>query len=203
MDIVKAMVRWLLIRLYRVEVKGLEHYRRAGVRVLIVANHASYLDGVLLYAFLPDKLTFAINTHIAKAWWVRIGLAFVNFLPVDPGNPLSVKGLIRHLRRDKMAVIFPEGRITVTGSLMKVYQGPGLVRSFRCRRIAVTHRWCAVHAFFPLARRRALAVVSADYPDHIAAAAFCVIRAVEGPCTTQCSGADVSGPHDRNDVRHQ
>jgi acyl-[acyl-carrier-protein]-phospholipid O-acyltransferase/long-chain-fatty-acid--[acyl-carrier-protein] ligase len=121
------MVRWLLARLYRVEVKGLEYYRQAGGRVLIVANHASYLDGVLLYAFLPDKLTFAVNTYIAKAWWVRIGLAFVNFLPVDPTNPLSAKGLIRHLRRDNKAVIFPEGRITVTGSLMKVYQGPGLV----------------------------------------------------------------------------
>jgi len=127
MDVIKASVRWLLTRLYRVEIKGLEHYQRAGGRVLIVANHTSYLDGVLLYAFLPDKLTFAINTYIAKAWWVRMGLLFVNFLPVDPSNPLSVKGLIRHLRRDNKAIIFPEGRITVTGSLMKVYQGPGLV----------------------------------------------------------------------------
>lgn len=127
MEMVKAMVRWLLTRLYRVEVRGLEYYRQAGGRVLIVANHASYLDGVLLYAFLPEKLTFAVNTYIARTWWVRIGLAFVNFLPVDPTNPLSAKGLIRHLRRNNKAVIFPEGRITVTGSLMKVYQGPGLV----------------------------------------------------------------------------
>lgn len=127
MDIVKTIVRWFLIRLYGVEIKGLEHYLQAGERVLIVANHTSYLDGVLLYAFFPGKLTFAINTFIAKSWWVRIGLAFVNFLPVDPRNPHSVKGLIRYLRRDNKAVIFPEGRITVTGSLMKVYQGPGLV----------------------------------------------------------------------------
>ncbi len=127
MEIVKAMVRWILIRLYRVEINGLEHYRRAGERVLIVANHTSYLDSVLLYAFLPDKLTFVVNTYIAKAWWVRIGLVFVNFLAVDSTNPLSAKGLIRHLRRANKAVIFPEGRITVTGSLMKVYQGPGLV----------------------------------------------------------------------------
>lgn len=127
MDMIKVMVRWMLTRLYRVELKGMENYRQAGARVLIVANHASYVDGVLLYAFLPDKLTFAVNTHIAKAWWVRIGLAFINFLPVDPTNPLSVKRLIHYLRRDNKAVIFPEGRITVTGSLMKVYQGPGLV----------------------------------------------------------------------------
>ena len=127
MHMVKATVRWLLTRIYRVDIQGLDYYRQAGERVLIIANHTSYLDGVLLYAFLPDKLTFAINTYIAKTWWVRLGLAFVNFLPVDPSNPLSVKGLIRYLRRGNKAVIFPEGRITVTGSLMKVYRGPGLV----------------------------------------------------------------------------
>ena len=124
---IKAMLRWSLARIYGVEVHGLEHYRAAGERVLIVANHTSYLDALLLYAFVPDRLSFAVNTHVAKRWWVRLGLLFVEFLPMDPANPLSVKALIRHLRDNRKAVIFPEGRITVTGSLMKVYQGPGLV----------------------------------------------------------------------------
>src|SRR3569623_1451671 len=42
-------------------------------------------------------------------------------------NPLTVKALIRRLRDNRKAVIFPVGRITVTGSLMMVYQGPCLV----------------------------------------------------------------------------
>jgi len=127
MKIIKFFLRWLLNSLYQVEVKGLEFYHQAGDRVLIIANHTSYLDALLLAVFLPDKLTFAVNTRIAKAWWVRPALSLVNFFPMDPTNPLATKSLIKYLQQDHKAVIFPEGRITVTGSLMKIYQGPGLV----------------------------------------------------------------------------
>lgn len=123
----KGMIRILLTVLYRVRLEGIEHYRAAGPRALIVANHTSYLDAVLLAAFLPDRLTFAVNTHVARRWWVRLGLRFVDFFPLDPTNPYSLRGLIRHLRADRRAVIFPEGRISVTGALMKIYLGPGLV----------------------------------------------------------------------------
>ncbi len=127
MNLVKTLLRWLLSSLYRVQISGLEHFREAGDRVLVVANHTSFLDAVLLAVFLPERLTFAINTRWAKAWWVRPFLTLVNFFPMDPTNPLSIKGLVKHLKDGNKAVIFPEGRITVTGSLMKIYDGTGLV----------------------------------------------------------------------------
>ena len=123
----RLLLRWALRVLYRVRVTGLEHYASAGERVLIIANHTSFLDAVLLAAFMPDRLTFAINTEIAKRWWIRPFLAIVDTLPLDPTNPYSLKTLIRYISQDKRAAIFPEGRITVTGSLMKIYPGPGLV----------------------------------------------------------------------------
>ena len=46
---------------------------------------------------------------------------------MDPGNPLSIKSMIKFIRTDRKAVIFPEGRITCTGALMKIYEGPGLI----------------------------------------------------------------------------
>ena len=94
---------------------GLEHYEQAGPRVLIVANHASFLDAALLAAFLPDRLTFAINTEIAKRWWMKPLLNIVDAFPLNPTNPYSLKSLIRYIEQDKRAAIFPEGRITVTG----------------------------------------------------------------------------------------
>jgi len=124
---IKWLLRGVLRILYRVDCSGLEHYRAAGNRVLIVANHTSLLDGVLLYAWLPETPTFAINTDIARRKRFRFFLRFVNLFIMDPTSPLSVKSLIRHLRQDKKAVIFPEGRITTTGALMKIYEGPGLV----------------------------------------------------------------------------
>ena len=90
-------------------------------------NHTSFLDAALLAVFLPDRLTFAINTEISKRWWIKPLLVMVEAFPLDPTNPYSIKSLIRYIEQDKRAAIFPEGRITVTGSLMKIYPGPGLV----------------------------------------------------------------------------
>src|SRR5690606_34425887 len=126
-SILKFLVRCLMRLLWRVEVTGLEHYREAGERVLIIANHTSYLDGVLLWAWLPETPTFAINTEIATRPVFRPFLRFVDLFSMDPTSPLSVKSMIRFLRGQRKAVIFPEGRLTVTGIPMKVYEGPGLV----------------------------------------------------------------------------
>lgn len=123
----KKFLRTLLKLLYRVEVVGLENYYNAGNRVLIVANHCSFLDPPLLAVFLPDEITFAINTYIAEKWWVKPFLGLSKVFPVDPTHPMSLKNLIHHLQNDTKTVIFPEGRITTTGSLMKIYDGTGMV----------------------------------------------------------------------------
>ncbi|MEJ2449828.1 MAG: AMP-binding protein [Gammaproteobacteria bacterium] len=123
----KLLIRSFLSLFYRVEVRGIEHYHAAGKRVLIVANHTSFLDGPLLGSFFPDRVSFAINTQISKMWFSRLIAPFVNLFVMDPTNPLALKSLIRYMQQDNKVVIFPEGRITVTGVLMKIYNGPGLV----------------------------------------------------------------------------
>ena len=124
---IRKFVRFILALFYHVKLDGAENLERAGDRVLIVANHASLLDPVLLWAFLPDDVTFAINTHVAKAFWVKPALRFARVLPLDTGNPMSVKTLTHHLQENRRVVLFPEGRITVTGALMKIYDGAGLI----------------------------------------------------------------------------
>lgn len=126
-EFVKSSLIWVFKFLYRVEVRGMDNYLNAGDRVLIVSNHTSFLDAALLAAFFPDKFTFAINTQVAKKGWIKWVLKLVNTYPLDPTNPLAMKSLIDYLRQDHHVVIFPEGRITVTGALMKIYEGPGLI----------------------------------------------------------------------------
>ena len=125
--LLKSSLIWLFKTFYRVEVHGMENYHAAGNRVLIIANHASLLDPPLIAAFLPDKLSFAVDSDIAKKWWVKFFLKFVVAYPVDPSNPLAAKAMIEYLRENHRVVIFPEGRVTVTGALMKIYEGPGLI----------------------------------------------------------------------------
>lgn len=127
MGLVKYFLRGLLTALYKVEVKGIENLAAAGKRVLIVANHTSFLDAVFLAMFLPDDMTYAVNTQVAQRRLFKPFFRLTRIFPMDPTNPLSTKSLIRYLQQDKRAVIFPEGRITVTGALMKIYDGTGLV----------------------------------------------------------------------------
>jgi acyl-[acyl-carrier-protein]-phospholipid O-acyltransferase/long-chain-fatty-acid--[acyl-carrier-protein] ligase len=123
----KFMLRCLFRVFYRVEVSGMDNYHKAGKRVLIVANHTSLLDGALLYAWLPETPTFAINTDIASRKSFKLFLKFVDLYRIDPGSALSLKSMIRFIQENNKAVIFPEGRITVTGTLMKIYEGPALI----------------------------------------------------------------------------
>ncbi|WP_419809561.1 acyl-[ACP]--phospholipid O-acyltransferase [Sphingomonas sp.] len=123
----KWLVRGVLATFYRVRVDGAENMPRAGERAVVVVNHVSFLDGLLLAAFLPGKPTFAVHTRIAQAWWVRPFIKLFDAFPVDPTNPMAAKAMVKAVRDGRTLVIFPEGRITVTGALMKVFDGPGMV----------------------------------------------------------------------------
>jgi len=126
-QVLRQVFRLIMKILFRVRVEGIENYYSAGSRMLIIANHVSFLDGILLGVFLPKIPLFVINTYMANNWWVRLFIWPVRYVTIDPTNPLYVKSLIRTIESDMPVVIFPEGRITVTGALMKVYHGPALV----------------------------------------------------------------------------
>ncbi|MBI1362632.1 MAG: AMP-binding protein [Proteobacteria bacterium] len=127
----RGMLRGYLKLFHRIEVEGLENYRKAGKRVLITPNHPSFIDAAALVAYMPDKLTFAMNRQTSeKPFWafmVRLAKPIAEVLPVDPLNPMSMKTLVNRLKEDHRVVIFPEGRLTLTGSLMKIYEGSVMV----------------------------------------------------------------------------
>ncbi|MGR8920039.1 MAG: AMP-binding protein [Gammaproteobacteria bacterium] len=123
----RGLLRLLVRALFRVQVHGLEHCHNTGERVLIVANHPSLLDGLMLYLFLPMRPAFAVNSDTAGKPRLRWLLACVEHYELDTLNPVSLKTLTRVVRDGRPLVIFPEGRVTDTGILMKIYDGPGLV----------------------------------------------------------------------------
>ena len=126
-SVLQLVLQVVLKLFFRVEVKGMENLKQAGDRVLIIANHVSFIDAILLFAFIPEKLSYAIWSQYINRWWIKIIKPGVNLLPVDPTNPMATKKLVELIRQGKKCVIFPEGRITVTGALMKIFDGPGMI----------------------------------------------------------------------------
>ncbi|RTL85114.1 MAG: acyl-[ACP]--phospholipid O-acyltransferase [Hyphomicrobiales bacterium] len=112
---------------YRLEVKGLENLDKAGENPIVALNHVSFLDAAAILSLMPKEPVFAIDSGISKRWWVKPFLHFTRAIPLDPAKPMGTRTLVNAVKAGDPLVIFPEGRLTVTGSLMKVYDGAGLI----------------------------------------------------------------------------
>src|SRR3954462_13912203 len=119
----------MLRAMYRMEVKGAENLDadKAGTNPIIALNHVSFLDAAVALSLMDKEPVFAIDYNIAQRWWVKPFLKLTRAMPLDPSKPMATRTLINAVKAGEPLVIFPEGRITVTGSLMKVYDGVGLI----------------------------------------------------------------------------
>lgn len=144
---VATLLKLLCRVIFRVDVSGMANLPKQE-KLLIIANHESFLDGLLLGLFLPIRATFVVHSTVLNNWFFRQVLRLTPYLAVDPSSPLAMKTVIKLLDARKPVVIFPEGRITLTGSLMKVYDGPGFVAAKTGATILPVRIDGAVHSYF-------------------------------------------------------
>ena len=114
--------------LFRAEVHGLDNLQKVNSpNVILALNHVSFLDAGIAMSLLGRDPLFAIDTAMAQKWWVKPFSRMTRAMPIDPLKPMATRTLIHAVQSGETLIIFPEGRLTVTGSLMKVYDGAGLI----------------------------------------------------------------------------
>jgi 1-acyl-sn-glycerol-3-phosphate acyltransferase len=122
-------VAWVLSHfVYRFRVTGDEHIPVQGAAVL-VCNHVSFIDAVLLMAASPRPIRFLMDHRIFKVpvlgWLFRLAKA----IPVAPRSedPAAYEAAFdaaaQVLREGDLLAIFPEGGITRDGTLQEFKGG--------------------------------------------------------------------------------
>ncbi len=132
-----TLVRWLLRILYRFRAFNLAALNTPGP-VLLLPNHVSWWDWLLIGACLDEDWRFVTSSTAAEVSWFhqRIMVNRRTF-PVDMNSPFAVKHMAEYLQKGGRLVLFPEGRITCTGSLMKLFDGTGFL-IFKTRAKVIT-----------------------------------------------------------------
>ncbi|MGA8706407.1 MAG: lysophospholipid acyltransferase family protein [Steroidobacteraceae bacterium] len=108
----------------RLRVRGLD---RIGTPCVVVANHASYLDGVVLQAVLPPSFSFVIKREmsavpLAGTLLRRIGAEFVERQNRVRGAR-DARRLLRNAERGEALVFFPEGTFSAVAGLLRFHVG--------------------------------------------------------------------------------
>lgn len=107
-----------------------ESVLRSNGPVLLLCNHLSWWDWLFVGCCLEPDWRFVTSSTTAELTWVhhRIMVNRRTF-PVDMNSPYAVKHIAEYLQRGGRLVLFPEGRMSTTGSLMKLFEGTGFLLS--------------------------------------------------------------------------
>lgn len=109
--------------LYRVRASGGEQVPRTG-GALLIANHLSYLDPVVLQLACPRRIRFVGFRGLTKHWFFEWCLRRSGAILITAQHPTDgVKAAVRALRAGELVAVFPEGHISRTGQLMEIKRG--------------------------------------------------------------------------------
>ena len=137
MKTVKTVFRFLLQVLFRFRAYDTDALKTPGP-VLLIPNHLSWLDWLFLWVCLDEDWKFVTSSIAAQTSWLHRKLMINHYtLPIDTNSPYAVKRMAEFLKGGGRLVLFAEGRLSRTGTLMKLFDGTGFL-IFKTRAKVIT-----------------------------------------------------------------
>jgi 1-acyl-sn-glycerol-3-phosphate acyltransferase len=126
--IIQFFLRGIFQSLYRTEVRGLEKVPKTG-RVLLCSNHISYLDPVVIGAYIPRFTYFMAKKELFKVSFLANLVTFLNAFPVkrDTTDRYAFDTSVKILKEDNLLGLFPEGSRSTDGIVREGKKGIGLI----------------------------------------------------------------------------
>jgi acyl-[acyl-carrier-protein]-phospholipid O-acyltransferase/long-chain-fatty-acid--[acyl-carrier-protein] ligase len=123
----RSILRFILRILFGYRAFNTEALKSPGP-LLLLPNHVSWLDWLFVGCCLDADWRFVVSIEAANTSFIHrfIMLNRLTF-PVDTDSPYAVKRMAEHLQAGGKLVIFPEGRLSRTGALMKLFDGTGFL----------------------------------------------------------------------------
>ena len=96
--------------------------------VLLIPNHVSWLDWLFLWCVLPGEWRFVTSSVVAQSTFLHRWIMMNRWtFPIDTNSPYAVKRMAEFLQGGGRLVLFAEGRLSLTGTLMKLFDGTGFL----------------------------------------------------------------------------
>ncbi len=109
--------------IYRIRATG-THYLPASGGVVLVGNHVSFADVVVLQAALPRAIRYLGAVWLFERWWLRWVMKWFEVIPVARTRPReAIQRAARSLEDGEVVCLFPEGGISRDGELQELRAG--------------------------------------------------------------------------------
>ena len=121
------ILRWVVRLLFRFRAFNEEVLRTPGP-VLLIPNHVSWLDWLFLYVCVDKDWKCVVSSVSAETSWIHRKIMINRrTFPIDTTSPYAVKRMAEYLEGKGRLALFAEGRLSRTGTLMKLFEGTGFL----------------------------------------------------------------------------
>lgn len=123
---VRGVGQFLASLIYRVKAYGVEQLPEGGF--LLLPNHMTWVDAVVLQLACPRPIRFVVFADIYNLKWLNPIFRAVGALPISPRKAKdSVKLAVEAIQSGEIVCIFPEGELSRSGMLLRLKRGYELI----------------------------------------------------------------------------